>query len=284
MRICAGVCVSVLLAGGLLGSTGQSPETSGDGADRGLSLVSKDNLLEYVRTLAGFESRHVFHSGNKKTEEYIAGQLEKCGYAPKPDAFEADGRTLNNVLAGSSDKERPVILLTAHFDSTGGPGADDNASGVATLLELARIVKEHPVQANVEFAFFNCEEGGAAGSRHLSNEYRDQHWPIDYVINVDTIGTWKGPLSDACPVNYVADPNSEEAIKRFAERFPYPLRKAKTMWRDDHARFWDNGFKAVEITEDGCTPHMHRPTDTPERLDYDNIARIVHGLYAVLSK
>lgn len=56
------------------------------------------------------------------------------------------------------------------------------------------------------------------------------------------------------------------------------------MWRDDHAHFWDNAFKAIEITEDGCTPHMHKPTDTPERLDYDNIAKIVHGLHMALSQ
>ncbi|MEN6336388.1 MAG: M20/M25/M40 family metallo-hydrolase, partial [Phycisphaerales bacterium] len=212
------------------------------------------------------------------------------GYAPKLDAFEAVGKTLNNVLSSSSDKERSVILLTAHFDSTGGaaagpaPGADDNASGVAALLELARIVRERPIQGDIEFVFFNCEERGTAGSRHLSNEYKERRQPIDYVINVDTIGTWEGPLSSTCPVNFVTDADSEPVVKQFAERFPYPLRKARTMWRDDHARFWDNGFKAIEITEDGCTEHMHKPTDTPEKLDYDNIARIVCGLYTVLNQ
>jgi len=279
MKICASICASVMLVGELLGSAGPD-----------LSLVSRDNLAEHIRALAGFESRHVLHPGNKKAEEYIVRQLEKYGYAPRLDAFEAGGKTLNNVLSASSDKERPVILLTAHFDSTAGrgdgpaPGADDNASGVATLLELARIVKERPIPKNVEFVFFNCEESGTAGSKHLSDEYRDRRRPIDYVINVDTIGTWKGPLSSTCPVNYVTDTNSEAVVKQLAERFPYPLRKAKTMWRDDHARFWDSGFKAIEITEDGCTEHMHKPTDTPEKLDYDNIARIVHGLYVVLSR
>lgn len=266
-------------------------QPSGVGVKQHLSIVSKDSLLEHVRILAGFESRHILHPGNKKAEEYIARQLEKCGYAPKLDAFEAANRTFNNVLSAGSDKERPVILLTAHFDSSGGPssssqapGADDNASGVAALLELARIVKERPVQANVEFVFFNCEEGGTVGSKHLSNEYKSQGRPIEYVINVDTIGTWQGPLSSTCPVNYVTDARSEEVVKRFNERFPYPLRKARTMWRDDHARFWDNGFKAIELTEDGCTPHMHKPTDTPEKLDYGNIAKIVHGLYVVLNQ
>jgi hypothetical protein len=268
------------------------PERSGAGADQDLALVSKDNLVKHVRILAGFESRHISHPGNQKAEEYITQELEKYGYSPKVDAFQARNGILHNVLSDSSDKQQPVLLLTAHFDSTAradgrlspqAPGADDNASGVAALLELARIAKERHLQKKIEFAFFNCEESGTAGSRHLSSEYRDQHWPIDYVINVDTIGTWKGPLSDTCPVNFVTDANSVNVVRQLAERFPYPLRQAQTMWRDDHARFWDNGFKAIEITEDGCTEHMHKPTDTPEKLDYDNIARIVHGLYVVLS-
>ena len=104
------------------------------------------------------------------------------------------------------------------------------------------------------------------------------------MINIDTIGTWKGPLSKTCPVNYVTDKNSMGVIKQLKEQFPYPLQKAKTMWRDDHGNFWNNGFKAIEITEDGCTKHMHKPTDTTEKLHYDNIAKIVHGLYLVLSQ
>ena len=56
------------------------------------------------------------------------------------------------------------------------------------------------------------------------------------------------------------------------------------MWRDDHASFWRNGFKAIEITEDGCTPYMHKPTDTAEKLQYDNIAKIVYGLYTILGQ
>jgi len=316
MKSYASVCVQVILASGLLGSFGQklgpaplsakapspgrpevvlapTPARSGAEADQDLALVSKDNLAKHIRTLVGFESRHISHPGNKKAEEYIARELEKYGYSPKADAFGAGNRTLHNVLSDSSDQQQPVLLLTAHFDSSArvdrrpspqAPGADDNASGVAALLELARIAKERHLQKNVEFAFFNCEESGTAGSRHLSSEYRDRHWPIDYVINVDTIGTWKGPLSDTCPVNFVTDANSVKVVRQLAQRFPYPLRQAKTMWRDDHARFWDNGFKAIEITEDGCTEHMHKPADTPERLDYDNIARIVHGLYVVLSQ
>jgi hypothetical protein len=270
------------------------PEHSDAGAKEDLSPVSKDNLARHVQALAGIESRHVSFPGNKKAEEYITHELERYGYAPKADAFQAGGVTLHNVLSDSSDKQKPVLLFSAHFDSSAGtrgsqlpqaPGADDNASGVAVLLELARIVKEHPIHKNVEFAFFNSEESGMGGSMHLSREYRDRQWPIDYVINVDTVGTWKGPLSNTYPVNFVTDAASVEVLRQFAERFPYPLRQAKRMWRDDHASFWINGFKAIELTEedDVAADHLHKPTDTPEKLDYDNLARIVHGLYVVLN-
>jgi hypothetical protein len=270
-----------------------TPEPVGADNDPNVSPVDTSNLIRHVEALAALESRHVSHPGNEKAEEYILAELKKCGYSPTSDAFQAQDRTLHNVITNRSDKTRSVVLLSAHFDSTASvnrtlssqaPGADDNASGVAALLELAKILKEHPIQQNVELVFFNCEEMGTAGSRHLADQYRDKQWPIDCVINVDTIGTWNGPLSETCPVNYVTDENSLEIIQRLQQRFPYPLRKARTMWRDDHASFWRNGVKAIEITEDGCTPHMHKPTDTPEKLHYDNIARIVHGLYVALDQ
>lgn len=268
-------------------------ERSWAGDDQDISSVYKSNLIKHIQHLTALESRHITHPGNKKAEEYIIHELKKYGYSPNTDSFQANNMTLHNVISDSSDKKKPVILLSAHFDSTSSvngklssqaPGADDNASGVAALLELARILRKHRIQKNFEFVFFNCEEVGTFGSKHLSNKYRDNHWQIDYMINIDTIGTWKGPLSKTCPVNYVTDKNSMGVIKQLKEQFPYPLQKAKTMWRDDHGNFWNNGFKAIEITEDGCTKHMHKPTDTAEKLHYDNIAKIVHGLYLVLSQ
>ena len=261
--------------------------------DQDISTVYKSNLVKHIQHLTALESRHITHPGNKKAGEYIIHELKKYGYSPNTDSFQAKNMTFHNVISDSSDKKKPVILLSAHFDSTSAvngklssqaPGADDNASGVAALLELARILRKHRIQKNFEFVFFNCEEIGTFGSKHLSNKYRDNHWQIDYMINIDTIGTWKGPLSKTCPVNYVTDKNSMGVIKQLKEQFPYPLQKAKTMWRDDHGNFWNNGFKAIEITEDGCTKHMHKPTDTAEKLHYDNIAKIVHGLYLVLSQ
>lgn len=255
--------------------------------------VSISSLKKHVEQLTALESRNITHPGNKKAAEYIIDKLKQYGYSPVEDSFEVENKTLFNVITNSSDKKKPVILLSAHFDSISyinrnlssqAPGADDNASGVAALLELARILKENNIRKNFEFVFFNCEENGKLGSKHLSDKYRDNEWQIDYMINIDTIGTWEGPLSKTCPVNYVTDENSKEIVKQLEERFPYPLQKAKTLWRDDHASFWNNGFKAIEITEDGCTQYMHKPTDTAERLNYDNIARIVHGLYLFLSR
>ena len=249
--------------------------------------VSRNNIVKHIEQLTTLESRHITHLGNKKASAYIINELKKYGYTPVTDSFEAENTKLFNVASDSSDKKKPVILISAHFDSKSSvssqaPGADDNASGVAALLELAMILKEKGIQKNLEFVFFNCEENGKLGSKHLSDKYRDNQWPIDYMINIDTIGTWRGSLSKTCPVNYVTDENSKGIVEQFEEKFPYPIQESKIMWTDDQENFWNNGFKAISITEDGYTRHMHKPTDTAEKLDYDNIARIVHGLYIVL--
>lgn len=259
------------------------------GSDQNLSTVSKSNLINHINYLTSLESRHITHPGNNKARKYIIDELKKYGYSPATDSFQLRNMTLHNVVSDSSDKKKPVILLSAHFDSKStqqskAPGADDNASGVAALLELARILKKNNIQKNYECVFFNSEEVSSGGSKHLSKKYKENNWQIEYMINIDTIGTWKGPLSNICPVNYVTDKNAIGIITLLKERFPYPLRRSKVMWRDDHGNFWDKGYRAIEITEDGYTKHMHKPTDTPEKLNYDNITKIVHGLYLVLAQ
>jgi Zn-dependent M28 family amino/carboxypeptidase len=250
--------------------------------------ISKENIIYHVKSLESFQSRTIMHENNEKAGEYIYQELLKYGYFPKKDYFELKGRKYFNIVSDSSDKSKPIILLSAHFDSIAyennkissmAPGADDNAAGVAALMEIARILKKNDNSKNIEIVFFNAEEWEAMGSKSLAKQYKDNKYNIKYMVNIDTIGTWNGPLSETNPVNYVTDRNSETIINDLKKIFPYPLRKAKELWRDDHGNFWDKGYKAIEITEDGCTAHMHKTTDTAEKLNYDNISNIAYGIY-----
>jgi hypothetical protein len=132
--------------------------------------VSDARLSEYQSVLFGFDSKHVTQPGNLLAVEYLAETLRGFGYEPEYQWFEPRGARSANVVATLRGTEHPalVYVVSSHFDSNQrGPGADDNTSGTAILLEAARLFADHPLPATVKFAFFTGEEAGLLGSREF---------------------------------------------------------------------------------------------------------------------
>jgi hypothetical protein len=107
---------------------------------------------------------------------------------------------------------------------------------------------------------------------------------LDGVINLDTLGTWPVSLADGGKVNYVANEASQPWMEEIRRRFPLPLKPAGTLWEDDHASFWAEGFPAIELTEEGCTPFMHTPGDTSEKVDVRSVALVADALVHMLQR
>ncbi len=243
---------------------------------------NKENLIRYVKGLSAIESRHYLHSGNKIGGQYISNELKAMGYSVEKDLFNYEEKSYDNIIAKLNNRGNKNYIVCAHYDSTSkdvsAPGADDNASGVAAVLELARILKEIDLKVNVEFILFNLEEAGGIGSKHLAKMYKESGIELEGVINLDTIGTWQGDISEEYPLTYVTDENSEDFMNSIIAHMPLTLKRCKDMWTDDHGSFWQVGYKAIELTELGVTPYMHTGEDTYEKLNYDNISKIVNGL------
>lgn len=151
------------------------------------------------------ENRSYAGVGNEKASDYIRSELMKYGYKVRKDRFRYKGMVYHNIIAERGASESPKnYIVCAHFDSNAmgrrgplrnAPGADDNASGVAALLELSRILWSRKPMVNVIFIFLNLEEEKQRGSKHLARKFARGGERIDGVINLDTIGTWKGPIS-----------------------------------------------------------------------------------------
>lgn len=243
---------------------------------------NKENLIKHVKELSSIESRHYLLDGNKIGERYIHNELKILGYSAEVDSFNYEEKDYNNIISKLNNNGKKNYIVCAHYDSISkdgiAPGADDNASGVAAALELARILKDIDLKVNVEFIFFNLEEIGGIGSKHLAKMYKESGIELEGVINLDTIGTWHGDISEEYPLTYVTDENSEDFMNSIITHMPLTLEKCKDMWTDDHGSFWQVGYKAIELTELGVTPYMHTGEDTYEKLNYDNISKIVNGL------
>ena len=276
-------------------------------------------LEQHVRALAGEigERSRATYPNVVRAAAYIDSVLRSLGYAVVSQEFSADGRTYRNVeatLAGSALVRNEVVLLGAHYDTAeDAPGADDNASGVAGVLELARVFARAPQARTVRFVFFANEEPpwfptADMGSRHYAKAARARNDKIVAMLSIESIGyydTEKGsqrypfPLNLAYPdvgdfIGVVSNLKSRallhRAIAAFRARATIPTHGAAApawvpgVWWSDHWSFWLEGYPAIMISDTAPYryPFYHTPMDTPDKLDYGRTARVVDGLAHVV--
>jgi hypothetical protein len=217
--------------------------------------------------------------------------------------FRSGGRMVRNIEAGAGD-----ILVGAHYDTVpGSPGADDNASGVAVLLELARLVP-----AGVRFvAFANEEAPYFLGPEMGSLVYaRERAAKLRAMFSLEMLGYYSdAPGSQAYPaplgmfypdradfIAFVGDLGARallrQAIGIFREKATFPSEGLAApsfipgvAW-SDHWSFRKHGFPAIMITDTAFYryPHYHRASDTPDKLDYERMARVTLGLAEMLNE
>jgi peptidase M28-like protein/WD40 repeat protein len=156
--------------------------------------ASVARVFGYEKTLFDFDSKHISRPGNKLASAFLYDTYKSFGYEPEFQWFEPrgalDGRTANVVatLEGTVNPEL-VYVVSSHYDSVAaGPGADDDSSGTAALLETARILAKHPQPATIVFASFTGEEAGLLGSREFVRRAVENKLQIVGALNNDMVG------------------------------------------------------------------------------------------------
>ena len=242
-------------------------------------------------------------------ENYVEKELASFGLKVESDYFSHRGRSFRNIVAALGPQSGAgLIILGAHFDSVAGtPGADDNASGVAVLLEAARILSQVRLRSQVLFSAFNLEELNMVGSAHLSKQLKAAGTKIRAMISLEMLGyTDRSPGSQRYPlglkwfypdrgdfIGVVGNWNSGSLLRGFAGQ----MRRVKGLKVEtlsvpgngglipavrlsDHVPFWDLGYLALMVTDTSFyrNPHYHRSTDTLETLDIDFMAKVCEGV------
>ncbi len=280
--------------------------------------VLRTRLERHVRALAADIG---VRSGDEYTKvqraaAYIEHELQALGFSVVSQEFSANGRTYRNLEAtlGGTTSRQEVVVLGAHYDSAEeAPGADDNASGVAAVLELARLFAKAPQARTVRFVLFPNEEPpwfatSDMGSRHYAAEARARNDQIVAMLSIESIGYYDTdagtqrypfPLNYAYPdvgdfIGFVSNLKSRgllhRAISAFRAHTRFPTQGAAApawvpgVWWSDHWSFWKEGYPAIMISDTAPyrNPFYHTPQDTPDRLDYDRTARVVDGLAHVV--
>lgn len=280
----------------------------------------RDNLKAQVEMLAGtIGERNMQHlDALNKAADYIRQTLEAREYQVGEDTYEVNGqklRILYTTLAGSKNPTQPFVV-GAHYDSvTGSPGANDNASGVAAVLELARILKTDIPGRPIVLAFFPNEEPPYfqtkdMGSLRFAKGFHQGIERFHGMMSIETIGYYSDqPGSQKYPsfissmypstgnfIGFVGDTKSREMVKtaiaEFRLKTHFPAEGASLPgaiegigW-SDHWSFWQIGVPAIMVTDTAVFryPHYHQAADTPDKLDYDRMARVVLGLKRVVLK
>jgi Zn-dependent M28 family amino/carboxypeptidase len=278
-------------------------------------------LRKDVEALAGRigPRNHIAYAQLLEAGDYIEGRFREAGYAnPLHETYVAGGTTYANLsveILGASTPAQ-VVIIGGHYDSVlDCPGANDNASGTAAVLALARIFATSAPARTLRFAAFTNEEpphfqGDAMGSRVCARNCRARGENVVAMLSLETIGFYSDregsqryppPFSLFYPskgnfIGFVGNVGSvglvRRAIRSFRKRTPFPSEGAALPafvpgvgWSDQWS-FWQEGYPAIMITDTALFryPHYHLPTDTPDKIDYLRCARVVHGLREVVAE
>ena len=248
---------------------------------------------------------------------WIHDQLSSYGYNQINESFvERGSRTPNlEVVVPGTSNPAEIIVIGAHYDAfQGAPGADDNASGVAAVLHLARIYRNKPQPRTLRFVLFVNEEPPAfwtkdMGSWVYAKQCRANKDNIVAMISIESIGYYSDqpksqqypkPLDSLYPStgdfiafvsNYSSRSLNKHALSVFRATTQFPSEGGSPPgffpgvgW-SDHWSFWEEGYAAMMVTDTATfrNPHYHTPTDAADTLDYDRTARVVNGLKHVIN-
>lgn len=283
------------------------------------AAVDPHRLEIHVRMLSEtLAPRDVGHPENlDRVAAYIGKAFAKAGGRVAEQPYRVGRSEYRNVIArfGPDAKER--IVVGAHYDTAGPyPGADDNGSGVAGLIELAGRLADAPPAVAVELAAYTLEEPPWFGSERMGSAVHARALKAEGValramFSLEMIGYFTDrPDSQSFPApglslfypstgNFIAvvgKTGQGGLVRRIkaamAGATPLPVHSIAAprflpgVALSDHANFWDQGYPAVMITDTAFfrNPHYHTRTDTPETLDYGRMAQVVEGVFAAVKE
>lgn len=271
----------------------------------------KNQLETHLSQIARDRDPYLATAGHFFVQEYIRQQFGQFG-SVEIHTFSVRGKTCQNLILNlpsqaGSQKELPPILIGAHYDAVPGtPGADDNATGMAVLLELARMFAAQPTKHPLRLVAFDMEEYGLLGSTDYAAKLKQEQQPLRLMISLEMLGycdptpgsqSYPSPLERFYPNrgDFIALIGNWRTIRDLisisrsirkvgvpSQWLPVPNRGkiVPQTRRSDHAPFWDAGYPAMMVTDTAFmrNPNYHKPSDTIATLNLDFLTGVCQGL------
>ena len=280
----------------------------------------RDDLKNDIEKLAGqIGQRNILYYKNlAASADFIEKSLNETGYDTRRQNYEVEKQVCSNIEAELTGTKYPeqIVIIGAHYDSVMGcPGANDNASAVAATLALARFFADKKTARTLRFVLFVNEEPPffhteQMGSLVYAKRCKEREEVITAMLALETIGYYSDkPRSQKYPfpfnliypstgnfLGFISNPSSRnllyKVIASFRENCKFPSQGGAIPdiipgigW-SDHWSFWQQGYPAIMVTDTAPFryPFYHSPEDTPDKIDYDCLARVVSGLQTVISE
>lgn len=272
-------------------------------------------LRTHVEAIASEEHNIAHYAALERSAAYIETALSGLGYTPEIQAYDVSGSAVRNIAVElappDATPQTPSLVIGAHYDSArGAPGANDNGSGSAAVLELARLLKGLPLKdKRLRLVLFVNEEPPYdrtpdMGSYRYAKSLKEKNEPLIGMISLETIGYFSDePRSQRYPfpfnyvfsdtgnfVAFVALPGGRsflhDVVASFRRHAPIPTIGGTAPdsipgigW-SDHWSFFTLGYPAIMVTDTAPFryPHYHRASDTPDKVDYEKLARVTLGM------
>lgn len=258
--------------------------------------VLAQKLRDTVTGLASFPTRWTLSPNFDAVEDWVADAFSTGSATPWPVTRQAYqmpmGPGRHNILCGNPRTGREVILVGAHMDSISerpdllAPGANDNATGIAALMECHRILSQYRFEREIVLIAFSGEEQGLRGASACSDIAVAEGWPIELMFNLDMLG-FRPERADT-PIIIEFDQGNrirenDAPAARYAAMAAEVTAAHTTLsvahtdiWNSDYMPFESAGFTCIGIYDDGAEgPFYHRSTDTPEQVDFDRLEQVV---------
>jgi Zn-dependent M28 family amino/carboxypeptidase len=288
-------------------------------ADEPLKELSKGLRLHVTRLAHEIGDRSVTRSpaGLAKAAAYIETQFADAGYKVTRQGYDVSGVTCTNLEVELPGRGLPedIVVIGAHYDSAPGcPAANDNGTGVAALLSLARTFAGQETDRTIRFVAFVNEEPpffqtDQMGSRVYASRCRKRGEKITAMLALETIGYYSDaagsqryppPFSLLYPstgnyIAFVGNAKSSDLVRQVVDSFrkhePFPSEGGALpdsipgVGFSDHWSFWQEGYPALMVTDTAMFryPYYHTAEDTVDKIDFEKTARVVRGLEAVIA-
>jgi len=274
------------------------------------------NLYQHVGYLSvKIGERHLWKEGSlERTVDYIESAFASYGYSVQRQTYACYGKNVSNLIVEKKGEDEGTVVIGAHYDTVPGtPGADDNGSAVAGLLELARLHQNIPSRKTLLFVAFANEEPPCfgfpnMGSMVYAKSLKEQGRPVEVMVSLEMIGFFRPERIQNYPLpgmnlfyprtaDFLGVVGNFRSLK-YVSLFKKGIRKHSAIEArsliapeffggislSDNSSFWRHGYKAIMVTDTSFfrNQNYHQETDTIDTLDFEKMTEVVKGLHCTL--